>query len=241
MQQTFDEVIEAEEGRNVSQNRLLRYEPFVQFIEHPPILARLRAIFGNQLQLLQYDLVRQGPRSQSPERCWHRDFVFPGERPLAITTIVFLDDITLDKGPTRVVPGSHRGEALPPRERAGEPLAGEVAVPCPAGGAIFLNSAVWHTGGRNASDGLRRGIYLYYGCWWLRRFDDLHQGKHAPPWEAFRGASDQRLQFLGVRMPDWDIHAYDPTPLTESTGTLWPGTTGRPGRAEPGGCSPWGR
>ena len=46
----------------------------MELIEHPPILDRHRAIFGNQVQLLQYDLLRQGPRNSAfPERSWHRD------------------------------------------------------------------------------------------------------------------------------------------------------------------------
>ena len=40
-----------------------------------------------------------------------------------------------------------------------------------AGDAILINGAIWHTGGCNRSGGLRRAVYLYYGYWWLRRFD----------------------------------------------------------------------
>jgi ectoine hydroxylase-related dioxygenase (phytanoyl-CoA dioxygenase family) len=202
IQAEFERVWEAEGGRRISMNALLKYPAFLELIEHPPVLDRLRAIFGDQAQLLQYDLQRQGPQSRAAERHWHRDFRFPGERPLSINTILFLDDITLEKGPTRVVPESHRGEALPPREKIGEPLDGEVAVPCRAGSAIFINSAIWHTGGRNRSDSFRRSIYLYYGYWWLKRFDGMEGGVHDPPWQAFVGASAQRLQLLGVRMPD---------------------------------------
>src|SRR5207302_311294 len=151
---------------------------------------------GNQVQLLQYDLLRQGPHADFPERSWHRDFSFPGDRPLAINTIVFIDDMTSEKGPTLVVPGSHRGDALPPKERTHERLEGEVAVPVCAGSAIFINGAIWHSGGRNASDGLRRGIYLYYGYWWLKRYEF----EQALPWQAFECASEQRLRLLGVKM-----------------------------------------
>ena len=31
------------------------------------------------------------------------------------------------------------------------------------------------------------------------------------PWQAFEGASDMRLKLLGVKMPDRDIHMYDPS------------------------------
>ena len=73
-----------------------------------------------------------------------------------------------------------------------------------AGDAVFINSAIWHSGGSNRSEGLRRGIYLYYGYWWLKRyeFDTLL------PWQALENASEQRLKLLGVKMPGHDIHQY---------------------------------
>lgn len=205
IQSEFDRVWEKEQPR-VSQHQLLTSPTFIELIEHPPILERHRAIFGRQVQLLQYDLLRQGPRSQAAERHWHRDFSFPGERPLSINTILYLDDMTKEVGPTRVLPGTHRGDALPPKERASEPLPGEVAVFARAGDAVFINGAIWHSGGRNRGEGLRRGIYLYYGYWWLKRYES-HE---ALPWQAFENASEQRLRLLGVRMPDRDIHMYDP-------------------------------
>src|SRR5438128_7137945 len=134
----FDRVWETED-RPVSTCKLLKHPAFLDLIEHPPLLDRHRALFGTQVQLLQADLGRQGPHSQGPERSWHRDFVFPGERPLAINTLLFLDTLTPEVGPTRVVPGSHRGEALPPRDREHEPLPGELAVCVEAGDAILIN------------------------------------------------------------------------------------------------------
>lgn len=83
----FDKLWESE-GHPVSQDKLLKHRAFIELIEYAPILERQRAVFGNQIQLLQFDLLRQGPQSTSPERQWHRDFSFPGERPLAINTIL---------------------------------------------------------------------------------------------------------------------------------------------------------
>ena len=41
---------------------------------------------------------------------WHQDFPFdPHSNDDVITAILFLDDITSDKGPLRIVPGSHKG------------------------------------------------------------------------------------------------------------------------------------
>ncbi len=207
IQAEFDRVWEGEKPR-VSQHQLLKYKPFIDLIEHPNILNRHRAIFGSQVQLLQYDFLRQGPHSTVKARSWHRDFTFPGERPLAINTILYMDDMSEERGPTRVVPGTHCGEALPLPELRHEPLPGEVAVYANAGDAVFINGAIWHTGGCNNTAGVRRGIYLYYGYWWLKRYES----ERALPWQVFEDASEQRLRLLGVKMPGRDIHMYEPTP-----------------------------
>jgi hypothetical protein len=201
----FDRVWERHQPR-VSQHQLLQHTSFIDLIEHPPILDRQKAIFGSQVQLLQYDLLRQGPNSKANERFWHRDFTFPGDRPLAINTIVMLEDMTEERGPTRVVPRTHLGEQYPPRDKLKEPLPGELGPHLKPGDAVFINGAIWHTGGRNKTEGNRRGIYLYYGYWWLKRYNyeiDL-------PWQAFENASEQRLRLLGAKMPGGDLHMYEP-------------------------------
>jgi ectoine hydroxylase-related dioxygenase (phytanoyl-CoA dioxygenase family) len=71
---------------------------------------------------------------------------------------------------------------------------------------VFINSAIWHTGSRNRSDGLRRGIYLYYGYWWLKPYE-AHKKR---PWQCLESAPTQRLELLGVKMPAGDIHQYNP-------------------------------
>jgi hypothetical protein len=199
----FDRIWDLESPK-VNQHKLLKYPVFIALIEHPPILDRHRALFGAQTQLLQYDFLRQGPQSDAAERGWHRDFVFPGDRPLSVNTILYLDDMDEDVGPTRVVPGSQRGTDLPPVSN--EPLPGEVALYARAGDAAFVNGAIWHSGSRNTGAGLRRGIYLYYGYWWLKRYESEQE----LPWQALENSSEARLRLLGIKMPDRDIHQYRP-------------------------------
>ncbi|MCE7982829.1 MAG: hypothetical protein DYG89_16730 [Caldilinea sp. CFX5] len=203
----FDRIweIEGKTGR-VWQYQLLKYQSFIDLIEHPNILGRIKAVFGNQSQLIAYDLLRQGPENSMKERSWHRDFTFPGDRPLAINTILYMDEMTEQRGPTRVVPRTHLGEQYPPPEQSNAPLPGEVACYGAAGDACFINGAIWHTGGKNKTTGLRRGIFLYYGYWWLKRYNE----DTALPWQALQNASEARLKLLGVKMPDRDLHMYDP-------------------------------
>lgn len=201
----FDRVWELEAPK-VNQHKLLKHQSFIDLIELPAILERHQAIFGNQTQLLQYDLLRQDKDSKFSARSWHRDFTFPGDRPLSVNTILYLDHMTLERGPTCVVPGTHKGTSLPPIEKHVEPLPGEFEVLAQPGDAVFINGSIWHSGGANRTQGLRRGIFLYFGWWWMKRYEhetDL-------PWQAKQNASPLRLQLLGLKMPDRDIHQYDP-------------------------------
>jgi ectoine hydroxylase-related dioxygenase (phytanoyl-CoA dioxygenase family) len=100
-----------------------------------------------------------------------------------VNAMILFDDMTLDNGPTRVVPGSHHWapinvpvvnqgdwepEPLSPEDQArvpedlGAPYPGEVLVTAPAGAAVILNSAGWHAGTRKKTDAPRRLIHLSY-------------------------------------------------------------------------------
>lgn len=210
LQAEFDRVWELE-GPPVSRSKLLKHRMFIELIEHPSIIDRQRALFGSQTQLLQYDLLRQGPRSDMPARFWHRDFVFPGNLPLAVNAILYFDEMTAERGPTHVLPGSHIGTQLPPPSQVGDRLPGEVPVNAAAGDVVFINGAIWHTGSRNNSDSFRRAAYLYYGYWWLKRY-----AEHEPmPTEALINADRQRLELLGVSMPGDDLHMYGQVRMKE--------------------------
>ena len=65
------------------------------------------------------------------------------------------------------VPGSHRWDLpsvlLPSGAELG-PVAGEVRLTCPAGGAICCHGEVWHAGMANWSDGTRLALHLGFAC-----------------------------------------------------------------------------
>lgn len=100
-----------------------------------------------------------------------------------INSMIMLDDMTLDNGPTRVVPGSHKwapinvpyvnigdwepeplsveDEARIPKDLSA-PYPGEVLVQAPAGSAIICNSSMWHSGTIKHGDAPRRMMHLTY-------------------------------------------------------------------------------
>ena len=100
-----------------------------------------------------------------------------------VNSMIMFDDMTLDNGPTRVVPGSHRWAPinvpyvnigdwepapLSPEDEArvpkdlGAPYPGEVLVEAPAGSAIICNSSMWHAGTLKKTDAPRRMLHLTY-------------------------------------------------------------------------------
>lgn len=100
-----------------------------------------------------------------------------------VNSMIMFDDMTLDNGPTRVVPGSHNWAPinvpyvnigdwepapLSPEDAArvpadlGAPYPGEVLVEAPAGSAIICNSSMWHAGTLKKGDANRRMLHLTY-------------------------------------------------------------------------------
>jgi ectoine hydroxylase-related dioxygenase (phytanoyl-CoA dioxygenase family) len=100
-----------------------------------------------------------------------------------VNSMIMFDDMTLDNGPTRIVPGSHwwapinvpyvnigdwEPEPLSPEDQARvpkdllAPYPGEVHVTAPAGSAIICNSSMWHAGTVKKGDAHRRMLHLTY-------------------------------------------------------------------------------
>lgn len=100
-----------------------------------------------------------------------------------LNAILFFDDVTLESGPTRIVPGSHHwppinvptvniGDWSPEQMSAGErafapgdldaPYPGEVLITAPAGSVAIANSSAWHSGTKKMNNKPRRVLHLTY-------------------------------------------------------------------------------
>ncbi|MCB1486045.1 MAG: phytanoyl-CoA dioxygenase family protein [Bauldia sp.] len=100
-----------------------------------------------------------------------------------VNAMILFDDMTLENGPTRVIPQSHKWapinvpvvnqgdwepSPLSPEDAARvpedleAPYPGELLVTAPARSAVILNSSGWHSGTRKESDAPRRLIHLTY-------------------------------------------------------------------------------
>jgi ectoine hydroxylase-related dioxygenase (phytanoyl-CoA dioxygenase family) len=94
------------------------------------------------------------------DRAWRNDRVDGGS--YVATTIVAIDDFTLENGATRVVPGSHRQLRLHAPKGSDVAFPGERVIAMRAGSALVLSGHLWHSGTRNRSNGRRDALQIIF-------------------------------------------------------------------------------
>ena len=103
---------------------------------------------------------------EGPREFHQDDVLYPLERPhppLAVNTLLALDEFKEETGATLVVPRSHTW--LEPVSQDPD----HVAVEMPAGSILLLDGAIWHNSGTNTTqDQHRRALNAYYSARWLR-------------------------------------------------------------------------
>jgi Phytanoyl-CoA dioxygenase (PhyH) len=90
-------------------------------------------------------------------------------------SVWMLDDFTPENGATRMVPGSHRWNRLPPPELY-DRYPGEELVLGEAGTVVIMNAHMWHGGTANRTARPRRAMHVYYTRW------DKPQQQHQKKW-----------------------------------------------------------
>lgn len=140
---------------------------------HPPMLAFLRALFGEDVILMSYAYARSEPGH--PGISLHADgqpygseiFGYEGSCPWLVRVLYYLDDLTREVSPFRVVPRSHlcmHADANPYQRFASHPE--EVMVPVAAGGAVLINHRVFHGNFPNTGTWPREMLAIAYRPGW---------------------------------------------------------------------------
>lgn len=144
---------------------LLAYDEFfLTLATKPRVLALVEHFLGDYFTLMMQNGIINVPEvgdDQNPGR-WHRDLGyqhFTTSRPLGITALYCIDDFREETGGTRVLPGSHKSEVFPSEEYVRRH---QLPVEASAGSAIILDVMLYHGGGHNRSDGVRRGVNNIY-------------------------------------------------------------------------------
>ena len=187
---------------------------WLQFLDRPGVVDVADAALGRDCHIIGETAWRSHPGFQGEplhadylpftwsEHAVSEQFRVP---PFIITAHFYLNDVTPELAPTRIVPGSHRAGRLPTRQEDTWRGHAAEAVLARAGDCLLFRSDVWHAGSDNRTrDDVRYLLQVHYG----RR--DMAQ--HFSPFLEWRfdpaviAAASPRLRRL---LGDHEPGAYD--------------------------------
>jgi len=136
---------------------LLSKDPlFERCLTAPRVLGAVRNLLGDRVRL--HAMNSRSPRPGDGQQDLHAHLGL-------CNTLWLLDEMTLENGPTRVVPGSHRRSDDDEPERDWRlPYPGERLITAPAGSVLVLDPAVWHGGTANRRGTPRRVVTTAYSA-----------------------------------------------------------------------------
>lgn len=138
---------------------------FRRAIVMPRVLEYVRHVLGPHIKLSSLNARSADPHSAEGQPLHVDMAALPDENGYWVcNTIWMLDPFTLENGPTRVVPGSHRWGARP-QDALADPMAphpDEVMVTGPAGSVVVMNAHLWHGGTANRTSSPRLAMHAFY-------------------------------------------------------------------------------
>jgi len=147
-----------------------------------------------------------GPHIPLPGDCeWPNKIPFPV---FVIATHIFLQDCSIDDGPTGVIPHSHKSGRIPPRDRAYDDslsFSGNHCVPltATAGDVVFFVSDVWHR--RMPTRQNSRGrffIQIHYGRRDIaQRVKTTDEVNHVDVIAEERAKTERQRTLIGLHSP----------------------------------------
>ena len=154
-------------------NLQFRGGAITELLAHPPTLSFLGELFGDEIIMMSYGYARSEPGH--PGISLHTDgqpygsqiFGYDGSVPFMVRVLYYLDDLTSEVSPFRVIPRSHlsmHADANPYKRFESHPE--EVMVPAKAGSAVLINHKVFHGNYPNVGDYPREMLAIAYRPGW---------------------------------------------------------------------------
>ena len=181
-----------------------------RLIAHPPLIAFLKQLFGDEIILMSYAYARSEPGH--PGISLHTDgqpygskiFGYGGSVPFMVRVLYYLEDLTPEVSPFRVVPRSHlsmHADGNPYLRLEDHPE--QVMVTAKAGSAVLINHKVFHGNFPNNGSYPREMLALAYRSGWAGPVKE-----EIPPWDEAEVAElpDSVRAFFGDRNTrHWDF------------------------------------
>lgn len=196
----------------------------IDLIALPEMVGFLSTLFGDELICTSCHFALSQPGH--PGIAIHTDaqpygskiFGMQSSSPRLVRVLYYLDDLTPERAPLKVIPHSHlslHADANPYNRYLRHPE--EVMVTCRAGSAAIINQAVFHANYPNVSEEDRRLLAIAYRPAWAGPVAEV------PDWppEQVARLPDQVRQFfksLNTRKIDFDVPNRPPDMRTEAPG-----------------------
>ncbi|MDK1290628.1 phytanoyl-CoA dioxygenase family protein [Pseudoalteromonas umbrosa] len=146
-----------------------KHTAFWDIAKAPELLDKLSCLIGDNIEFHYSKMNMKGPKVGSIVE-WHQDFAFyPHTNSDLLTVLIALDDMKIENGCLKVVPGSHK-QGLYDHFRDGF-FSGKISevdeskavnLEVKAGGAIFLHCLTKHSSEKNTSSQPRRTFLPAY-------------------------------------------------------------------------------
>lgn len=168
-----------------------------ELVMDPLVLATCHEVLAHatsfQLHLTQVISIGPGEPAQPIHRDqWAYDFfTFPQGYEVQCNTIWALTDFTEENGATRVIPGSNHYE-----DKLRLSVDDSVPAEMTRGSVLVYTGAVYHGGGANRSDAVRKGINITYNLSWLRQEENQYL---AVPLDVARTLPEDLLRLIGYQ------------------------------------------
>jgi ectoine hydroxylase-related dioxygenase (phytanoyl-CoA dioxygenase family) len=138
---------------------------FRRAIVLPRMLEAVRQVLGPEIKLSSLNARSADPHTEVGQPL-HVDMgAIPDNRGYWVcNTVWMLDDFTLENGPTRMVPGSHKWKQRP-QDVVADPLAphpDEIMLTGKAGTIAVMNAHLWHGGTANRTSKPRLAMHAFY-------------------------------------------------------------------------------
>ncbi len=149
--------------KSINENNLARalivYDDFFsQFVKNKHIDDILKIAFGEKYILNLQNCPINRAHTKHFGSTWHRDLSyqhFIPSRPIAITTLICIDEFTEKNGGTCIIPFSHKFEKFPSQKYIDE---NEKKIEAKQGDILIFDSLLFHRAGENNTDEERKLI-----------------------------------------------------------------------------------
>ena len=191
-------------------NAFNRDRVFFNCLDRPRVIELAEAALGEDCHIIGMSAWRSGPGR--PDQHLHVDWspiplpadvaINPRVKiPIFIATAhYYLNDITEELGPTKMIPGSHRAGRTPEENEMEWNGAKEQSVIVNAGDAVMFRSEIWHRGSANNSTKSRYLVQVHYSSRWISQRMPPYLNKFAFDETLLANATPRQLRLLGAHI-----------------------------------------